>query len=307
MAGGYKDEVPMLSDTQSQLSDECMDVESERFPTRSTTRSASMSISIRGIGFYEDEKSLVSHTGPLRSEKVPFVPFSGPLTSNRKFENFPQIKNGRLGGKTPVVAPEEFSSNEGLDKKDWQDDSVPRKNEHLLKSGPLGRCNDPYCTTCPTYYNFQAAEQKKYRASSVFDTKLQYDFYGDAKSWVRRSIDFLSSCIPGIMNPHAKAVQRWNKFFVISCLVSIFIDPLFFFLLSAEEDKKCIVLNWSLASVMAAIRSMTDFIYLLHILLQFRLAYVNPESRVVGAGELVDHPKQIALRYLRGYFILDGI
>lgn len=40
-------------------------------------------------------------------------------------------------------------------------------------------------------------------------------------------------------------------------------------------------------------------------MLQFRLAYVNPESRVVGAGELVDHPKEIALHYLRGYFILD--
>jgi hypothetical protein len=34
------------------------------------------------------------------------------------------------------------------------------------------------------------------------------------------------------MNPHAKVVQQWNKFFVISCLVAIFVDPLFFFLLS---------------------------------------------------------------------------
>ena len=33
------------------------------------------------------------------------------------------------------------------------------------------------------------------------------------------------------MNPHTKVVQRWNKFFVSSCLVAIFVDPLFFFLL----------------------------------------------------------------------------
>lgn len=39
--------------------------------------------------------------------------------------------------------------------------------------------------------------------------------------------------------------------------------------------------------------------------MQFRLAYVAPESRVVGAGELVDHPKKIALNYLRGYFFVD--
>ena len=40
-------------------------------------------------------------------------------------------------------------------------------------------------------------------------------------------------------------------------------------------------------------------------ILQFRLAYVAPESSVVGAGELVDQPKKIALNYLFGYFLLD--
>ncbi|CAK9182569.1 unnamed protein product [Ilex paraguariensis] len=38
---------------------------------------------------------------------------------------------------------------------------------------------------------------------------------------------------------------------------------------------------------------------------KFRLAYVAPESRVVGAGDLVDHPKKIALNYLKGYFLID--
>ncbi|KAF3771830.1 putative cyclic nucleotide-gated ion channel 20 [Nymphaea thermarum] len=36
--------------------------------------------------------------------------------------------------------------------------------------------------------------------------------------------------------------------------------------------------------------------------LQFRLAYVAPESRVVGAGDLVDHPKKIARHYLHSRF-----
>ena len=40
-------------------------------------------------------------------------------------------------------------------------------------------------------------------------------------------------------------------------------------------------------------------------ILQFRLAYVAPESRVVGAGDLVDHPKKIAIHYLHGYFLID--
>jgi cyclic nucleotide gated channel len=45
----------------------------------------------------------------------------------------------------------------------------------------------------------------------------------------------MRSDIPGVMNPHAKVVQQWNQFFVISCLVAIFLDPLFFFLLSVQE------------------------------------------------------------------------
>ena len=48
-----------------------------------------------------------------------------------------------------------------------------------------------------------------------------------------------------------------------------------------------------------------QFIKTLIYFLQFRLAYVAPESRVVGAGELVDHPKKIARHYVRGWFFID--
>ncbi|KAG6538444.1 hypothetical protein ZIOFF_003566 [Zingiber officinale] len=74
---------------------------------------------------------------------------------------------------------------------------------------------------------------------------------------------------------------------------------------AAAEEEKCIVFNWSLAIGIAVVRSVTDFIYLLHMILQFRVAYVAPESRVVGAGDLVYQPKKVALNYLRGYFFLD--
>ncbi|XP_042001465.1 probable cyclic nucleotide-gated ion channel 20, chloroplastic [Salvia splendens] len=39
--------------------------------------------------------------------------------------------------------------------------------------------------------------------------------------------------------------------------------------------------------------------------LQFRLAYVAPESRVAGSGDLVDDPKLIARNYFRGCFAVD--
>jgi cyclic nucleotide gated channel len=63
--------------------------------------------------------------------------------------------------------------------------------------------------------------------------KLHNILYGYSGGWKKKIEQFLS-LIP-IMNPHAKPVQHWNQFFVISCLISIFIDPLFFFLLSVEQ------------------------------------------------------------------------
>eukprot|EP00258_Populus_trichocarpa_P022080 XP_024438099.1 probable cyclic nucleotide-gated ion channel 20, chloroplastic isoform X2 [Populus trichocarpa] len=139
----------------------------------------------------------------------------------------------------------------------------------------------------------------------LFSFLFRSVLYGDAKGWARRFNDVINLYIPRVMNPHTQVVQKWNKFFVISCLVAIFVDPLFFFLLWVQQENNCIVIDWPLAKTIVVFRSLTDLIYLLNILLQFRLAYVAPESRVVGAGELVDHPKKIAKHYLRGCFFID--
>ncbi|PIA63936.1 hypothetical protein AQUCO_00201332v1 [Aquilegia coerulea] len=307
MAGNVKEEIPMLSCTpSSQLSDGHghADVESQRPTAR--TRSASMSIPMYSTDYlYETQTRHVSHTGPLRSERrTPLIQMSGPLYISRNSDKpvWPMVA---LKGRSSAIvnAEEEFPSISGTDKKTWLDDNPAGKNEHLLRSGQLGMCNDPYCTTCPTYYHYKPAQNKK--TFSTFESKFHNILSGDAESWMRRSLTYLGSCVPGIMNPHAKVVQQWNKFFVISCLVSIFIDPLFFFLLSVEKKNKCIALDWPMALTLAVVRSITDFIYLLHMLLQFRLAYIAPESTVVGAGELVDQPKKIALHYLYGSFSID--
>ncbi|KAL8530092.1 hypothetical protein ACS0TY_007251 [Phlomoides rotata] len=71
------------------------------------------------------------------------------------------------------------------------------------------------------------------------------------------------------------------------------------------QDNKCVLLNKSMNITLLAFRTITDFMYVLHILLQFRLAYVAPESRVAGSGDLVDNPGMIAWNYFRGYFFVD--
>ncbi|XP_050122772.1 probable cyclic nucleotide-gated ion channel 20, chloroplastic isoform X2 [Malus sylvestris] len=156
--------------------------------------------------------------------------------------------------------------------------------------------------------------------SFILDRVQFHDaLYEDDKGWAYRFFSCLCPFIPGVINPYAKLVQQWNKFFVISCLLSIFVDPLFSFLLSVEKENSCIVLDRPLTTTLVVFRSITDFIFLLHILLQkneslspslplslqFRLAYVALESTVVGGVELVQHPKKIALNYLQGYFLLD--
>lgn len=279
MAEHEKDYVPMLSGN----------IEMRRF----TARSASMSVPPNAS--YDGEDSLVFHTGPLRTQRTTEygVP-GGPSSRNRKPENH-WTGHGKLHNRSQAVMPEVLGGGA------FPDTNYVTRNEHLLMSGPLGLCNNPDCTECPAVYKAKRSHQK---SSVSLEKKLHNILYGDDDRWVKKWVSGLNSYFP-IMNPHTKVVQQWNKFFVISCLIAIFIDPLFFFLLSVQKNNKCIVFNWSLATAIAVVRSLTDFIYLLHIILQFRLAYVAPESRVVGAGDLVDQPKKIVLHYLRGYFLLD--
>lgn len=132
--------------------------------------------------------------------------------------------------------------------------------------------------------------------------QFQNVLYGDAKDWARRIFDFLIPNVPRVMNPHNKLVQQWNKFFAICCLVAIFVDPLFFFLLYVNkvclfllcvdsniakhnsyyvflqfhsnfsgfclQVQKCIVINSTMTTVLVILRSVNDFIHSLNIILQ---------------------------------------
>ncbi|XP_010435423.1 PREDICTED: probable cyclic nucleotide-gated ion channel 20, chloroplastic isoform X2 [Camelina sativa] len=190
----------------------------------------------------------------------------------------------------PLVQVERYPS-DVLEHKNSSD------NEKVLKHAKLGMCNDPYCTICPYNYNHKAAQVPHARVSPDVDSTL----CDGAKAWARR----FASSVNVIVNPHNKHVKRWSKFFAVSCLLAIFIDPLFFFLVKVHEKHKCIMIDWPMTDVFVVVRSLTDFVFFINILLQFRMAYVAPESRVVGFGKLVSDPLKIALHYVRGKFFLD--
>ncbi|MED6157516.1 putative cyclic nucleotide-gated ion channel 20, chloroplastic [Stylosanthes scabra] len=298
MASFEKDEEPTLLGTHVPRSDEPVDSNFRRFVTR--TRSASMSIPMASMESSDREATFVGHTGPLLSvRKTPFPHMSGPLYPTQGTGYPSQCSSVATGNKVGESRTEKFHNTV---ESHWNNNN-DRKNEHLLRSGQLGMCNDPYCTTCPTY--FKAAQQGNSRTSYRIDPMFHNVLYGDAKGFARKVYSFCSSHVPGVMNPHTKVVQQWNKALAISCLFAIFLDPLFFFLLNVQQDLKCIFINWTMTATLVLLRSLNDAVYFLNILLQFRLAYVSPESTVVGAGDLVDHPKKIALHYLWGYFFLD--
>lgn len=102
-----------------------------------------------------------------------------------------------------------------------------------------------------------------------------------------------------VLDPRSKAVQEWNRLFLIVCGIGLAIDPLFFYALSVSDKFMCLYVDARFAIAVTALRSMVDAMHLLNIWLQLKLAYVSKQSLVVGSGKHVTDPRSIALNYLR--------
>ncbi|KAJ6819200.1 putative cyclic nucleotide-gated ion channel 5 isoform X2 [Iris pallida] len=108
-----------------------------------------------------------------------------------------------------------------------------------------------------------------------------------------------------IFDPQDRFLLRMNRLFVISCILAVSVDPLFFYLPAVDKESRCLGIDRKLAVTSTTLRTLLDIFYLIRIYLQFRTAYIAPSSRVFGRGELVIDPAQIANRYLRRYFAVD--
>ncbi|XP_023746648.1 cyclic nucleotide-gated ion channel 17 [Lactuca sativa] len=112
-----------------------------------------------------------------------------------------------------------------------------------------------------------------------------------------------------ILDPGSEIVLQWNRIFIVSCLLALFIDPLYFYLpgIVENQDSWCVKTDLNLRIVVTAFRTLADLFYMLHVAIKFRTAYIAPSSRVFGRGELVMDPKKIAKRYIRTDFFIDLI
>ncbi|KAG8372445.1 hypothetical protein BUALT_Bualt12G0066900 [Buddleja alternifolia] len=112
-----------------------------------------------------------------------------------------------------------------------------------------------------------------------------------------------------ILDPGSDIVLKWNRVFIVSCLVALFVDPLYFYLpsIGGKKGSWCAKTDLNLRIAVTFFRTIADLFYLLHVVIKFRTAYVAPSSRVFGRGELVMDPKKIARRYIRTDFFIDLI
>ncbi|URD92956.1 cyclic nucleotide-gated ion channel [Musa troglodytarum] len=173
------------------------------------------------------------------------------------------------------------------------DDEMEVKKERAVRFYPNDKQN-------PAKSAFQGLKPDGYISSRVgnFNTGKSIVFAEDHEPWRKR-----------ILDPGSVIALKWNRIFLISCLVTLFIDPLYFYLpkveLETSNNSACIKMDENVSVAVTVFRSLADLFYMLHIVIKFRTAYVAPSSRVFGRGELVMDPKRIAMRYLKSDFIID--
>ncbi|KAK6936712.1 Ion transport domain [Dillenia turbinata] len=108
-----------------------------------------------------------------------------------------------------------------------------------------------------------------------------------------------------ILDPQGAFLQKWNKIFVLSCILAVSLDPLFFYIPIIEDSRKCLSLDRKLEITASVLRCLTDIFYIIHIIFQFRTGFIAPPSRVFGRGVLVEDSWAIAKRYVSSYFLID--
>ena len=102
-----------------------------------------------------------------------------------------------------------------------------------------------------------------------------------------------------------KYLQIWNMMFVVSCTIAVSVDPLFFYLPLINEENKCLALDNKLKMAAICLRSVTDMVYVMNIILQFLCPYIDEAPLKLGRTVIVTDAWRIAKRYLLSYYLID--
>ncbi|KAI3712998.1 hypothetical protein L1987_71568 [Smallanthus sonchifolius] len=110
-----------------------------------------------------------------------------------------------------------------------------------------------------------------------------------------------------VLHPHGSFIQKWNKIFVVSTIIAVSLDPLFFYIPVIDSNEKCVDMDNKMKIISCVLRTLIDLLYLLHIIFEFHTAFIASSSSIVlfGRGELIKDSFYIAKRYVCSYFIID--
>ncbi|GMQ10247.1 hypothetical protein CsSME_00053323 [Camellia sinensis var. sinensis] len=107
-----------------------------------------------------------------------------------------------------------------------------------------------------------------------------------------------------ILDPGSEFANQWNHIFMVTCLIALFLDPMYFYL-PKIGGRVCMSMDVGLGVFITVLRCVVDLFSVLHMAMKFRTAYVAPSSRVFGRGELVTDPWLISKQYLKSDFLID--
>ncbi|BBH03741.1 cyclic nucleotide gated channel 1 [Prunus dulcis] len=110
--------------------------------------------------------------------------------------------------------------------------------------------------------------------------------------WRKALVPFLKSVIEYPDQPKSFLQQWWNTIFVVSCVLAVLLDPLFFYIPIVEEDRKCLKLDKRLKAISFALRSLTDFFYIADPMLRI---LARPKARATKAEEAVPLKRNLTI------------
>uniref|UniRef100_A0A8R7UWM6 Cyclic nucleotide-binding domain-containing protein n=2 Tax=Triticum urartu TaxID=4572 RepID=A0A8R7UWM6_TRIUA len=114
-----------------------------------------------------------------------------------------------------------------------------------------------------------------------------------------------------IFDPSSGFILTWNCIFLFSCLLALFVDPLYFYVpkIVYGTPYSCVGTDRHLTIIVTLLRSITDLLYAIHIILKFRTAIFKKSSTlgISKGGYFVRDPREIAWKYLRSDFAIDVV
>ncbi|GLU24389.1 hypothetical protein SLE2022_403290 [Rubroshorea leprosula] len=77
-----------------------------------------------------------------------------------------------------------------------------------------------------------------------------------------RPLDKVIKEIKSILNPLGSYREQWNRLFLLSTVIALSLDPVFFYIIVVNEDKKCLLLDTKLGITAIVLRSVIDCFYI---------------------------------------------